>query len=85
MNNHYAAVTLGPDGSAYIATLAGMVRVKDRDEGRRLGGSGSVSGASREAVEDQVEPELELVAEVVAGLEDVLGRQLDAGAGTRRR
>ena len=31
MNNHYAAVTLGPDGSAYIATLAGMVRVRDRE------------------------------------------------------
>ena len=29
MNNHYAAVTLAPDGSAYIATLAGMVRVHD--------------------------------------------------------
>ena len=29
MNNHYAAVTLAPDGSAYIATLAGMVRVRD--------------------------------------------------------
>lgn len=29
MDNHYAAVTLGPDGSAYVATLAGMVRVKD--------------------------------------------------------
>ena len=29
-NNHYAAVTLGPDGSAYVATLAGMVRVRDR-------------------------------------------------------
>jgi hypothetical protein len=28
-NNHYSAVTLGPDGSAYVATLAGMVRVKD--------------------------------------------------------
>ena len=28
MNNHYAAITLGPDGSAYIATLGGMVRVK---------------------------------------------------------
>ena len=25
-NNHYAAVTLAPDGSAYIATLAGIVR-----------------------------------------------------------
>ncbi len=24
-NNHYAAVTLGPDGSAYVATLGGMV------------------------------------------------------------
>ena len=31
MNNHYAAITLGPDGSAYIATLAGMVRVRDRE------------------------------------------------------
>lgn len=31
MNNHYAAVTLAPDGSAYIATLAGMVKVHDRD------------------------------------------------------
>jgi hypothetical protein len=29
MNNHYAAVTLAPDGSAYVATLAGMVRVRD--------------------------------------------------------
>ncbi|MDT4915753.1 MAG: hypothetical protein QOH89_453, partial [Pseudonocardiales bacterium] len=28
-NNHYAAVYLGPDGTAYIATLAGMVRIKD--------------------------------------------------------
>jgi hypothetical protein len=28
-NNHYSAVTLGPDGSAYVATLGGMVRVKD--------------------------------------------------------
>ncbi len=29
-NNHYSAVTLAPDGSAYVATLAGMVRVRDR-------------------------------------------------------
>jgi hypothetical protein len=28
-NNHYSAVTLGADGSAYIPTLGGMVRVKD--------------------------------------------------------
>ncbi len=28
-NNHYAAIYLGPDGSAYIATLAGLVRIKD--------------------------------------------------------
>ncbi len=28
-NNHYAAVTLGPDGAAFIATLAGLVRVRD--------------------------------------------------------
>ncbi|GGO74384.1 hypothetical protein [Nocardioides deserti] len=31
-NNHYAAVTLAPDGSAYVATLAGMVRVRDRED-----------------------------------------------------
>ncbi len=30
MNNHYAAVTLAPDGAAFIATPAGMVRVRDR-------------------------------------------------------
>jgi hypothetical protein len=29
-NNHYSAVTLAPDGSAYVATLGGMVRVRDR-------------------------------------------------------
>ena len=29
MNNHYSAVTLAPDGSAYVATLGGMVRVQD--------------------------------------------------------
>ena len=28
-NNHYSAVTLAPDGSAYVATLGGMVRVRD--------------------------------------------------------
>lgn len=32
-NNHYAAVTLGPDGSFYIATLAGLIRVRDREAG----------------------------------------------------
>jgi outer membrane protein assembly factor BamB len=29
-NNHYSAITLAPDGSAYVPTLAGMVRVRDR-------------------------------------------------------
>ncbi|GAA3830320.1 hypothetical protein [Nocardioides panacisoli] len=29
-NNHYAAIYLGPDGTAYVATLAGLVRVADR-------------------------------------------------------
>jgi hypothetical protein len=28
-NNHYAAITLGPDGAAYVATLGGMVRIAD--------------------------------------------------------
>ena len=36
-----------------------------------------VGEGGAEGVEDQVEPEVELVAEVVAGLEDVLGGQLD--------
>lgn len=30
MNNHYAAMTIAPDGAAWIATIAGMVRVRDR-------------------------------------------------------
>lgn len=29
-NNHYAAIYLGPDAAAYIATLTGMVRITDR-------------------------------------------------------
>ncbi len=28
-NNHYAAIYLGPDGAAYIATLTGMLRITD--------------------------------------------------------
>ncbi len=28
-NNHYAAIYLGPDGVAYIATVAGLVRIAD--------------------------------------------------------
>jgi hypothetical protein len=28
-NNHYAAIYLGPDGSAYVATLAGLIRLSD--------------------------------------------------------
>ena len=28
-NNHYAAIYLGPDGAAYVATIAGLVRVTD--------------------------------------------------------
>jgi hypothetical protein len=30
MNNDHAAVTLGPDGSLWVPTLAGLVRVRDR-------------------------------------------------------
>lgn len=30
-NNHYAAITLGPDGSAYVATLFGLIRIYDTD------------------------------------------------------
>jgi hypothetical protein len=28
-NNHYASVYLGPDGAAYMPTLAGLVRFRD--------------------------------------------------------
>ena len=28
-NNHYSAIYLGPDGALYVATLAGLVRMKD--------------------------------------------------------
>jgi hypothetical protein len=30
-NNHYSSITLSPDGSLYVATLAGLVRVRDAD------------------------------------------------------
>ena len=29
-NNHYAAIYLGPDGAAYIATLTGLLKITDR-------------------------------------------------------
>jgi outer membrane protein assembly factor BamB len=29
-NNHYAAVSLGPDGTAYVGTVGGLVRIADR-------------------------------------------------------
>jgi hypothetical protein len=29
-NNHYAAIYLGPNGAAYVATLTGLVRITDR-------------------------------------------------------
>ncbi len=28
-NNHYASIYLGPDGAAYMPTMAGLVRFKD--------------------------------------------------------
>jgi hypothetical protein len=28
-NNHYASIYLGPDGTAYVATVAGLVRISD--------------------------------------------------------
>lgn len=28
-NNHYASIYLGPDGTAYVATLAGLIRIGD--------------------------------------------------------
>ena len=29
MNNHYAAIYVGPDRAAYIATMAGLIRITD--------------------------------------------------------
>ncbi len=29
-NNHYAAVSIGPDGTAYVGTVGGLVRIADR-------------------------------------------------------
>jgi hypothetical protein len=29
-NNHYAPVSLGPDGTAYVGTLGGLVLLRDR-------------------------------------------------------
>jgi len=29
-NNHYAAVSIGPDGAAYVGTVGGVVRIADR-------------------------------------------------------
>ncbi len=29
-NNHYAAVSIGPDGTAYVGTVGGVVRIADR-------------------------------------------------------
>jgi hypothetical protein len=29
-NNHYASIYLGPDGSAYVSTLAGLIRFSDQ-------------------------------------------------------
>jgi hypothetical protein len=28
-NNHYAPITLGPDGTAYVGSLGGLIRVRD--------------------------------------------------------
>ena len=28
-NNHYAAIYLGPDGTLYVATVAGLIRLSD--------------------------------------------------------
>ena len=28
-NNHYSSIYLGPDGTLYVATLAGLIRMKD--------------------------------------------------------
>lgn len=43
-NNHYAAIYLGPDGVAYIATLAGVVRLEDGP----AAGAGELTGLGEE-------------------------------------
>jgi outer membrane protein assembly factor BamB len=33
-NNHYASIYLGPDGTAYVATLSGLIRFADTQAGQ---------------------------------------------------
>jgi hypothetical protein len=33
LDGHYGEVAISPDGSAYVATLGGLVRIRDRDQG----------------------------------------------------
>ena len=48
-NNNYAPVTLGPDGSAYIGVLGGLVRVADATPPPGASGSAPTGGTPRPA------------------------------------
>ena len=30
-NNHYGAISIGPDGTAYVGIMGGLIKIKDRD------------------------------------------------------
>ena len=44
-NNNYAPVTIGPDGTAYVGTLGGLVLVRDKKP-RQRGGPGAAAAAA---------------------------------------
>jgi hypothetical protein len=47
-NNNYAPVTLGPDGSAYVGVLGGLVRIADAEPPPGAGPAGQPSPSSAE-------------------------------------
>ena len=89
-NNNYAPVTLGPDGTAYVGTLGGLVALRDKTPppgaGTRLGsqaGEAAADPAARAAAGPQAR------AGVADGRRDAAGaarglhaRQEAAGAGS---
>ncbi len=85
-NNHYAAIYLGPDGAAYIATLAGLIRIKDAMKTYVVSGAASGIGAATAALLREQGHRVITVdqrdADVVADLSTAEGRA-DAVAGVQ--
>src|SRR5207245_4893585 len=49
-DNHWAAITIGPDGTAYVGTLRGLLAVRDGDRSRP-GSSAAQPGPAEVAAE----------------------------------